>query len=148
LYSFFQKKQSQEGEADFGAPEGFLKAAQFAEQLLIERARADRAGAKFSMLALHIGAPKVSSEYPVAERVLAHVLNKVSRVIDTKGVYRDGLALIMPYTPSDKATVVWTKIQDSYQRRIGAEMGSGQTAPEIQCEVYAYPSSDSSPPLA
>ena len=146
MYSFFQKKQSQDAEADFAVPEGFLKAEQFEEQLLIERARADRAGAKFSMLALRIGSAKVSPEYQAAERVLAHVLTKVSRVIDTKGVYRDGLALIMPYTPSDKANVVWTKIQESYKRRISAELGSGQTAPEIQCEVYAYPSSDTSPP--
>lgn len=142
MFSFFQKWQSQEAEPGDGRPEGLLSPVRFEEQLLLERARADRAGASFSLLTFQILASEDAEANGVAERVLAHVLAKQSRVIDTKGFYRDNLALIMPYTPSSKAEVVWSKIQDSYKRRVVAELGGRLPAPDVQCEVYAYPNSE------
>lgn len=142
VFSFFQKWQSQDAEADEARPEGLLSSVRFEEQLLLERARADRAGASFSLLTFRIDALQAPDANAVAERVLAHVLVKQSRVIDTKGFYRESLALIMPYTPSAKAEVVWAKIQDSYKRRVVAELGGRLPAPEVQCEVYAYPNSE------
>ena len=142
LYSFFQKKSFQDSTLDLGAPEGFLPSEQFEAQLLIERARADRAGSRFCMLTLRIDAAIDANEYVVAERVLAHVLVKSSRNIDTKGAFRGGLAIIMPYTPSDKAELVSRKIQDSYKRRVMADLGEAKAVPELRCEIYAYPSKE------
>lgn len=123
-------------------PEGMLSRDRFEEQLLIERARADRAGASFSLLTFRVAAVADAEARQVARRVLAHVLMKRTRTIDTKGIYGEGLALIMPYTPSSKVDTVWDNVNDSYKRRVVAELGGRLPVPELACEVYAYPSNE------
>lgn len=142
MFAFFQRWQGQGAGASGDLPEGLLARERFEEQLLIERARADRAGASFSLLTFRVAATPDLEAREVAGRVLAHVLLKRTRTIDTKGVYGEGLALIMPYTPSSKVDTVWDNVNDSYKRRVVAELGGRLPAPALACEVYAYPSNE------
>jgi hypothetical protein len=142
MVAFFRRWQGQGRGSSEELPEGLLTRERFEEQLLIERARADRAGASFSLLTFRVASATDPEARETAGRVLAHVLLKRTRTIDTKGIYGEGLGLIMPYTPSSKVDKVWENVSDSYKRRVVAELGGRLPVPELACEVYAYPSNE------
>lgn len=120
--------------------EGLLSPEAFQEQLTKERARTDRGGGPFSLLALKIEAEPDSERFLQAAWVLATLLNERTRICDTKGWYGDCVGVILPNTASEKVAHVWPPIKEAFDKRARTESTERVTLPKVTFEVYAYPS--------
>lgn len=122
------------------AIEGLLSPEAFQEQLTKERARTDRGGGPFSLLALKIEAAPDSEAFLQAAWVLSTLLNQRTRICDTKGWFGDSVGVILPNTTSDKVAYVWPPIKEAFDKRARTESTERVTLPKVTFEVYAYPS--------
>ena len=119
--------------------DGLLSAPEFAVALAKERARTDRGGAGFSMLALAIGAPVDSPAFQESAWILASLLLERTRLIDTKGWFGVRVAVIFPQTPADRIQHIWTPIKEAFDTRLNSTGLEHLQRPDIRCEVFAYP---------
>ena len=128
------------GHATRRAVEGLLSSDAFEEQLMKERARTDRGGGPFTVLALKIDAEPDSEAFIQAAWVLVALLKDRTRLTDTKGWFGDRIGVILPNTTCDKVIHVWPPIQEAFDKRARTESTERVTIPRVSYEVYAYPS--------
>lgn len=119
--------------------EGLLSSEAFEEQLRKERARTDRGGGPLSLLALRIEAPPDSDAFLQAAWVLAALLSKRTRIIDTKGWFGERIGVIFPNTPSANVAYIWPPIKEAFDQRAHSASAERAPLPEVTYEVYAYP---------
>ncbi|MFP4501122.1 MAG: hypothetical protein ACLFTT_08995 [Candidatus Hydrogenedentota bacterium] len=123
---------------------GLLPADAFEECLRKERARVDRGGPPFSVLALRIDARPGSKSFLQAVAILAALLNERTRFIDTKGWYGDRIGVILPNTPADRVRHIWPPLKAAFDKRLQSESLEEIQLPEVHSEVYIYPCDDES----
>lgn len=119
--------------------DGLLSTTDFKEVLQKERARTDRGGPGFSMLALAIDAPVDSAPFRETAWILASLLLERTRFIDTKGWYGEQVAVIFPQTPAARIQNIWPPIKEALDKRLESASSEHIRLPEIRCEVFAYP---------
>ncbi len=124
--------------------DGLLAEDAFAECLRKERARVDRGGPGFTVLALEIDAPAGAEGFTQAARVLAALLSERTRFIDTKGWYGACIGVILPNTPPDQVGHIWPPIKQAFEKRLQSESLEEVQLPDVHSEVYAYPCDDES----
>lgn len=98
--------------------EGLLPADAFEEQLVLERARADRAGYSFVLVVFSFDYAPLPRDSALATRLLASVLFQRTRISDTKGWYKDHIAVIFPYTSRRDAPHVLQPIEEMFRQKV------------------------------
>jgi hypothetical protein len=119
--------------------DGLLSSEAFEEQLVKERARADRSGASLTLLAFSIETPNNGVTKQKALRILASVLVERTRISDTKGWFGDRLGVILPDTSGAQTTSISHPIQETFNKRVHSKLGGRGPLPEVTHEVYVYP---------
>lgn len=119
--------------------DGLLDAAEFDRELLKERARVDRGGAPFTLLAFTIDAPHADETYAQAAWILAAALNERTRLLDTKGWFRSHIGLILPGITDQNVSKVTANISYDFEKR-WEKAHKGTAHPNLHHEVYVYPS--------
>lgn len=140
VFRFLRKGTWRRKSSDRRSIEGLLAPEVFQEQLSKERARTDRGGGPFSLLALKIEAEPDSEAFLQAAWVLSTLLSQRTRVCDTRGWFGDQVGVILPNTTGDKVAFVWPPIKEAFDKRARTESTERVTLPEVTFEVYAYPS--------
>ncbi len=118
---------------------GFLSRDDFADQLIKERARADRAGASFTLLAFDVETPPGLNGKAEAMEILASILVKRARLTDTKGWFGNRLGIILPNTGTENANNVVQPIQELFKKTAVANSPHASTTPKIAYQAYEYP---------
>ncbi len=121
---------------------GFLSQDDFADQLIKERARADRAGASFTLLAFDVETPPGLNGKAEAMEILASILAKRARVTDTKGWFGNRLGIILPNTPTENADNVVRPIQEQFKKTVVSNSPHASKAPKIAYQAYEYPNNE------
>jgi lipopolysaccharide/colanic/teichoic acid biosynthesis glycosyltransferase len=117
-----------------GQPQAALSLPIFHRALELERARSDRSGLAFSLVAF-----RPRGEEASAMKEIARFLGGRLREIDTLGYLPDGrLGALLPYTPESGAWHVADEVV--------AQLSLDQDPPA--CEVYVYPTNWPKPPEA
>jgi len=64
-----------------------------------------------------------------------------TRVIDSKGWFGERLGVLMPQTTADQAQIVWSNIEEAFQKRQRSSSGlAGLSLAALKSEIYTYPS--------
>jgi hypothetical protein len=108
------------------------------EQLLKERAGADRAGAGFTMLVFDLEASLDAEIRDRAMRVLASVLLERTRISDTKGPFADRLGVILPHTMVAHIAAIWGTTHDDHKNRMFGDLSDQLPLPRLSHEAYLY----------
>jgi hypothetical protein len=123
--------------------EGLLNSVDFERALLRERARSDRTGSQFLLLALkvvHLDTRWKRDEETM--HTLAQAVRQRCRISDVAGWYRSEnkqIGLILPATPRDAAHFLVRAIEAIFHRRARRRTPPDRLLPEIVCDVYSYP---------
>lgn len=123
---------------------GLLSSTDFERALLRERARSDRTGSTFLLLALKVD-PSVTQwerDEPTIH-TLAQVVRQRCRISDVAGWYRaenPQIGLILPATPVHAAHSLVQAIETIFRARTRRRTPPDRPLPEIACEVFEYPS--------
>jgi GGDEF domain-containing protein len=139
MLTMMRKMLAKEKHSDGVETDGFLSRHDFDEQLLKERARADRAGAFFTLLAFDVETPPGVNGKAEAMEILASILAKRARLTDTKGWFGDRLAIILPNTLTENADRVARPVQEQFKKIVVSDPLQAPTAPKIAYQTYAYP---------
>jgi hypothetical protein len=121
---------------------GILARDAFEEQLVRERARADRARSSFALLTFSFSGPMTEARRHEAEALLCSLIARRSRSIDIKGWHGKGIGLLLPYTAPANVEKVWTNIEELFKKALVSEMSDSLPLPHLRCEVMAYPHAD------
>lgn len=118
--------------------EGLLDADAFERELVKERARVDRGGPPFTLLAIEIRLDPQTEEYAQAAWVLGAVLLERTRIVDTKGWFRRRVGVILPGAKADNITKIWSQIESDFKRRSRVRTTAADEI--LNIEVFVYPS--------
>ncbi len=119
--------------------EGLLSESSFEEELFKERARSDRGGGTFCMMTIDISLPRGSTAYQQAVWVLASVLHDRTRITDTRGWFRDRVAVILPYSSPGHVERIWNDILRLFQKRMPPLEADAPVGIHLTHEIYVYP---------
>jgi len=123
---------------------GFLSSRDFERALLRERARSDRTGSHFLLLALKVVHSDIQSERDEETiHTLAQAVRERCRISDVAGWYRaenEAIGLILPSSPQEAAASLVHAIEAIFRERTRRRIPPDHPLPEIACEVYSYPS--------
>jgi hypothetical protein len=129
------------GERSALSIEGLLEPPAFEQELVKERARVDRGGPPFTLLAIDLELDRASEEYAQAIWVLAAVLNERTRILDTKGWFQGRIGVILPGASSTEIPKICAQFDTSFKRRSRPRGLSGKAElPVLKYEVFVYPS--------
>lgn len=119
----------------------FLSSRHFKQQLLRERARADRRKTYFTLVVFDFPSLKKDEERLTAMmELLAQAICKKIRISDIAGWYgasHHKIGLLLHDTLQPHAALVIQKIEKLFQKSFKTR---SESTPEIVCEVYTYPS--------
>lgn len=139
VFRFLRRLAGMDAREQTGCIDGLLSSPEFALALAKERARVDRGGPGFCMLALEIEAAPESAAFREAAEHLAALLRKRTRLIDTKGWFGERVAVIFPQTAANRVAIIWPPIKEALDRALESGDRVHLAAPAVRCEVYAYP---------
>ncbi|GMU93324.1 MAG: hypothetical protein AMXMBFR4_23820 [Candidatus Hydrogenedentota bacterium] len=118
---------------------GLLPGAAFEEQLVLERARADRSGSRFALIVFTIQSAQNEEEQARAESALAAALMTRMRICDAKGWYGHRIAALLPYTTKAAAANLIGPIEGLFRRHFAGNGPSVVPGPQLAYTIYEYP---------
>jgi len=123
---------------------GLLSQGEFEEHLLRERARADRTGLPFVVLSFGLAEGWGHRKPPQQMRtLLAMAINECFRLSDTKGwsgKNEGQVTVLLPDTSREAAMKPVGRAEELFQAQLQRAFSPDVGAPDITCDVYAYPS--------
>ncbi len=112
---------------------------QFEQQLLRERARAERTGSVFTVLNMHLEGKDIRiPANGLLWKILSRVICERTRLMDVPGHYRGGVGLILPDTSRDAIPALVNSIEELFHKRIQAHVKANEHLPEISCKVFFW----------
>jgi hypothetical protein len=139
VFRFLRRMAGGSPQKDWRTVDGLLPGPEFALALAKERARVDRGGPGFCMLALAIDLAPENVDYQNAVCILSALLQERTRLIDTKGWFGERVAVIFPQTPAGRVAHIWPPIKEALDQQLDSGGPEPFQLPEVRCEVYAYP---------
>jgi len=123
---------------------------EFLERLQQERLRADRTGSHFTLILFGIsakGLPEEACRRLVVQ--LATVIRDRIRRSDVKGFHIGPgvrVGVLLPNTRFENALILVQAIEERFANHVMDTRGMpGREAPELLCDIYAYPERKESP---
>lgn len=124
------------------AAQQLLEQEAFARELARERARSDRYGSTFCLMAISIDVPRDSEEYREMLALLVGVLQDRLRICDTAGWFDNRIGVIFPHTPSAHVGAIWQAIQDELRKELYNRGEKFALLPPLKSEFFAYPGAE------
>ena len=120
--------------------EGLLDATAFEKELARERCRVDRGGPPFALLAIYIDLTRGSAEFAQAVWVLSAVLQERTRIIDSKGWFKDRVGVILPGANAEHLPKICAQFEAEFKRRSRVPAVPGKSGPlGLRYETFVYP---------